>query len=333
MSASLSIRHKCVIASVCVLAGAVAGVFFMGPLAIYKALLGVGSLMLLLSAASMIGRGYFSTAIIMAGVAILADPDQVFTVEADIAGPLLLKASNILQTVRATAAAAALLLAISGIYHRYGRKAALVTAGLWTAMAVLAGSCWLLAHHIAEKNAAGYEAALITCADEMKPAAETAKTGIYKYISKRRDPWHACAVEKTCAAPSVYGLQPLCRLSFIGPTRFLTILRRAGDRVIIDETALKYDAQLPYCGEKLSKLAAAATVADYINAHPGNPEYAERIDWDLLDCASSGVCEQYEEQTGVREQTCRDAYTNMHETRNVEPALDVMRKFNGEKKK
>ncbi len=330
MSASLSIRHKLMIASVCVVAGALGGVFFVGPLAIYKASLGIGSLMLLLSAASMIGRGYFSTAIIMAGVAILADPNQVFTVEAEIAGPLLLKASNILHAVRATAAAATLLLVLAGIYHRYGRKTARVTACAVAVAAVLAGSCWLLAENIVAKNAKGYEAALMTCAEEMKPAAETANMGIYKYISKRRDPWHACAVEKTCAAATP---QSLCRLAFVMPKRFLTTLRRAGDRVIINETAMKYDAVLPHCGEKLSKLAAAETVADYVNAHPDNPQYAERIDWDLLDCASTGVCEQYEEQTGVREQTCRDAYTNMHETGNVLPTLDVMRNFNGETKR
>lgn len=326
MSAPLSFRHKFMIASTCVMAGALAGVFFMGPLAIYKALLGIGGIMLLLSLASMIGRGYFSTAIIMAGAAVLADPNQVFTVEAEIAGPLILKASHILAAVRATATAAAVLLTLAGIYHRFGRKPAAVLASILVAGALLAAAGWYVVDSIAAKNAKAYEAALIGCAAEMKPAAEAANAGIYKYLSTRRDPWHACAVEKTC-------MDAMCRLSFRGSTRFLDILRRVGDRVIVDETAVKYEAQAKNCGQKLSQLAAAETVEQYINAHPGNPQYAERIDWDLLDCMASGVCGQYEEQTGVKEQTCRDAYINMHETGVVSPSLDVMRNFNGEIKK
>jgi hypothetical protein len=326
MSASLSLRQKFMITSACVVAGALAGVFFMGPLAIYKAWFGVGAVMLLLSLSSMIGRGYFSTAVIMAGIAILADPNQVFTVDAEIAGPLILKASNIMAAVRATAMAAALLLALAGVYHRFGRKPAAVLSAVLLAVALIAATGWYVVDSIAAKNAKAYEAALIGCAAEMKPAAEAANSGLYKYLSTRRDPWHACAVEKAC-------MDAMCRLSFAGSTRFLDILRRAGDSVIIDETAVKYEARLHNCGEKLSELAAAETVEAYVNAHPGNPQYAERIDWDLLDCMASGVCEQYEEQTGVREQTCRDAYINMHKTGVLSPSLDVMRKFNGEEKK
>ncbi|MBL8714037.1 MAG: hypothetical protein JNM12_14170 [Alphaproteobacteria bacterium] len=326
MSASLSFRHKFMIVSTGVVAGALAGVFFMGPLAIYKAWFGIGAVMLLLSLASMIGRGYFSTAVIMAGIAVLADPKLVFTVEAEIAGPLILTASNIMAAVRTTAAAAALLLALAGIYHRFGRKPAAVLAGILLAGAMIAAAGWYVMNSVAAKNAKAYEAALIGCAAEMQPAAKAAHAGIYKYISTRREAWHGCAVEKAC-------MDAMCRLSFTGSTRFLDILRRAGDRVIIDETAVKYDAQLHNCGQKLSQLSAAETVEQYINAHPDNPQYAERIDWDLLDCMASGVCGQYEEQTGVREQTCRNAYINMHETGTLLPSLDVMRKFNGETKK
>ncbi|MCC7036761.1 MAG: hypothetical protein IT560_05570 [Alphaproteobacteria bacterium] len=326
MSAPLSFRHKFMIVSTGVVAGALAGVFFMGPLAIYKAWFGVGAVMLLLSLASMIGRGYFSTAVIMAGIAVLADPNQVFTVEAEIAGPLILKAYNIMSALRVTATAAALLLTLAGIYHRFGRKPAAVLSAVLLAVAVIGAAGWYVVDSIAAKNAKAYEAALIGCAAEMQPAAKAAKAGIYKYISTRREAWHACAVEKTC-------MDAMCRLSFKGSTRFLDILRRAGDRVIVDETAVKYDGQVKNCGLKLSQLAAAETVEQYINAHPGNPQYAERIDWDLLDCMASGVCGQYEEQTGVREQTCRDAYINMHETGVLSPSLDVMRNFNGETKK
>lgn len=323
---ALSSRKKSVIFSACLFMAGLAGVFFMGPLGWFKAFLGLGFVSLIVSIASLIGRGYFSTAVVMAGIAILIDPAQVFTIEGDIAGKLILKASNLMEALRAIAALAAVTLFGIGLYHRFGRKPAHLYFGAVIGAALLLGVVAFAANKISGSHLAQYEQALDSCAkNKMQLGAEKERQGLYKYLSARRDLWHLCAVNQTCGGP-------LCRASFAIPTRFLETLRRAGDRVIIAETAGKYDAVLQVCGKRLSELAGADDVAAYINARPHDPDYAERIDWDLLGCASSTVCEQYAEQWGVRQKTCEDAYVRMRETDSVSPTLGVMRKFNGEKK-
>ena len=324
---ALSPRKKFVVFSACFFAAGIAGVFFMGPLALYKAILGAGFFLLIISLAALIGRGYFATALVMAMVAALADPAQVFTMPGDIEGKLILKASEILTAVRITAVFAALLLFGIGFYIRFGRKPAFILYGVFGGVALIAAIIALSANRIAASHAAEYEAALQSCAtDKMQPEAERAQQGLYKYLSIRRDMWHLCAVNQTCK-------NALCRASFAFPTRFLDTLRLAGDRVIIAETAQKYDAVLQVCGKQLAELAEAEDVAAYVNARPHDPAYAERIDWDLLGCASAIVCEQYAEQSGVRQQTCAQAYMRMRETDSVSPTLGVMRKFNGDEKK
>ena len=324
---ALSPRKKFVVFSACVLTAGIAGVFFMGPLAVYKAFLGAGFLLLILSFAALIGRGYFSTALVLALVACFVDPATAFTVQGDIEGKLILKASQLLTALRVAAGIGALVLTGIGLYHRFGRKKAFRIYGVFAVVATITALALLTANRVAAGNAAEYETALLTCAAEMKPAATQADQAIYKYLSTRRDPWHACAVAKTC------GGNPVCRVSFAYPARFLDILRHAGDRVIIDETAEKYAAVLPNCGIQLSQLAGAEDVRAYVNARPHDPAYAERIDWDLLGCASATVCEQYAEQWAVRQQTCEEAYARMRETDSVSPTLGVMRKFHGEEKK
>lgn len=324
---ALSLRKKFVIFSACLFMAGFAGVFFMGPLGWFKALLGLGFVLLILSIASLVGRGWFSTAVIMAGIALLIDPAQVFTIEGDIAGKLILKASNLMAALRIVAALAAIALFGIGLYHRFGRKTSRFYFASIVGAALILGVVALAANKIADSHADQYGLALQTCANDMKPAADAAGTGLYKYLSARRDPWHACAVEKACAESSA-----LCRASFALPTRFLDALRHAGDRVIIAETADKYDAVLQVCGKRLADLAGAEDVEAYVNARPHDPGYAERIDWDLLGCASAIVCEQYAEQSGVRQKTCEEAYQRMRETDSVSPTLGVMRKFGGEKK-
>lgn len=325
---ALSIRKKSVIFSACLFMAGFAGVFFVGPLGWFKALLGLGFVSLILSIASLIGRGYFSTAVIMAGIALIIDPAQVFTIEGDIAGKFILKASNLMEALRAVAALAAVTLFGIGLYQRFGRKPARIYFSSLIGAALLLAIVAFVANQVAASHAKKYEQSLQTCADEMNPVAEAAATGLYKYLSTRRDPWHACAVQKACAESGA-----LCRASFAVPTRFLEPLRRAGDRVIIAETAEKYDAVLQVCGKRLAELAEAEDVEAYINARPHDPDYAERIDWDLLGCASTTVCEQYAEQSGVRQKTCEEAYQRMRETEAVSPTLAVMRKFSEEKKK
>lgn len=324
---AFSIRKKFVIFSVCLFMAGLAGVFFVGPLGWFKAFLGLGFVLLIVSMASLVGRGYFSTAIVMAGIALLIDPAQVFTIESDIAGKLILTASHLMETLRALAALAAVTLLGIGLHHRFGRKPARIYFGTIVGAVLLLGILAFAANKISGRYLTQYEEALNACAvNKLKLEAEKEQQGLYKYLSTRRDAWHLCAVNQTCN-------NALCRASFALPTRFIETLRRAGDRVIIDETAGKYDAVLQVCGKRLAGLAGAEDVAAYVNARPHDPDYAERIDWDLLGCASSTVCEQYAEQSSVRQQTCEDAYRRLRETDSVSPTLGVMRKFSEESTK
>lgn len=323
---ALSLRKKFVILSACLFMAGFAGVFFMGPLGWFKALLGLGFVSLILSIASLVGRGYFSTAVIMAGIALVIDPAQVFTIEGDIEGRLILKASNLMEVFRAIATLAAITLFGIGLYHRFGRRTARIYFGSILGAGLLLGITAFAANEISGRYLPQYQEALNSCAmNKLNLAAEKEQQGLYKYLSTRRDAWHLCAVDQTCG-------NALCRASFAIPTRFLDTLRAAGDRVIIAETAGKYDAVLQVCAQRLSDLAGAEDVEAYVNARPHDPVYAERIDWDLLGCASSTVCEQYAEQSGVRQATCEDAYRRMRETGSLSPTLEVMRKFGGEKK-
>ncbi|HYD17391.1 MAG TPA: hypothetical protein VEF76_02800 [Patescibacteria group bacterium] len=311
-------RKSIALSSGVIVAIALAGVFFAGRVVWFTLPLLVGGIVFALSLASLIGRGYFSTAVVMAAGAFLAFPEKI----AD--GGLDASPGGVLFII---CALAALLLAIAGLHHRFGARAA---RRIGTATFVLLGfglAYWMMSSRVIAETAVQYDAALDACAGALKP--EDADTGTYKHLSSRATDWHDCARTRACAAQDAYA-GALCRLALAPMSRQLRAMRRAGARVIVAETREKYMPVIATCGTELAGLSGFETVPDYINAHPENPDYQERIEWDLLECGIDRVCEQYREQQGVSEESCSAAYKALRETENVSPRLVLMRKYSKE---